>query len=263
MKQMKFGDFSELAKFYVDRPGYSTDVLNCIQAYIMQQTEKTELLIADVGAGTGKLTQNLTALKCPVHGYAVEPNDAMREEGIKLFQSSDLIRWQKGAAEHTGLEDNSVDWVLMGSSFHWTDAPQAMAEFYRILKPGGFFTAIWNPRNIESSPLHMEIEQIVYDEIKTTKRVSSGNKFTSEELSEKMMGTGLFKGMLFIEGNHDEIMTIERYMNIWKSVNDIQVQAGEEGFQRILNKIQAKLENMEEIRVPYRSRSWTVRSKKK
>lgn len=39
----------------------------------------------------------------------------------------------------------------------------------------------------------MEIEQIVYDEIKTTKRVSSGNKLTSEEMAEKMMGTGLFE----------------------------------------------------------------------
>ena len=47
------------------------------------------------------------------------------------------------------------------------------------------------------------------------------------------MGTGLFDHMLFIEGNHNETMTIERYMNIWKSVNDIQVQAGEEGFKRI------------------------------
>lgn len=77
---MQFGDFSELAKFYVDRPGYSTDVLNCIQAYIMQQCGKNELVIADVGAGTGKLTENLVNLQCPVHGFAVEPNDAMREE---------------------------------------------------------------------------------------------------------------------------------------------------------------------------------------
>ena len=58
-------------------------------------------------------------------------------------------------------------------------------------------------------------------------------------------------------------MTIERYMNVWKSVNDIQVQAGEEGFQRILNRIQKRLAGMEEIMVPYRSRAWTVRSKKK
>ena len=259
---MQFGDFSELAKFYVDRPGYSTDVLNCIQAYIMQQCGKNELVIADVGAGTGKLTENLVNLQCPVHGFAVEPNDAMREEGVKLFGNSTKIIWKEGSAESTGLEDSSVDWVLMGSSFHWTDAPKAMKEFYRILKPGGFFTAIWNPRNIESSQLHMEIEQIVYDDIKSTKRVSSGNKLTSEEMAEKMMGTGLFEKMLFIEGNHEETMTIDRYMNIWKSVNDIQVQAGEEGFRRILSKIENKLDGYKEIQVPYRSRSWTVRSKK-
>ena len=186
----------------------------------------------------------------------------MREEGIKLFENSKVITWRDGSAEDTGLEDSSVDWVLMGSSFHWTDAPKAMKEFYRILKPGGFFTAIWNPRNIESSPLHMEIEQIVYDEIKTQKRVSSGNKLTSEEMAEKMMGTGLFDHMLFIEGNHNETMTIERYMNIWRSVNDIQVQAGEEGFKRILDKIAERLKEYKEIQVPYRSRSWTVRSNK-
>ena len=71
-KKMKFGDFSDLAKFYVDRPGYSLDVLNCIQAHIMQQNGVKELTIADVGAGTGKLTENLVSLKCPVHGYAVD-----------------------------------------------------------------------------------------------------------------------------------------------------------------------------------------------
>ena len=34
----------------------------------------------------------------------------------------------------------------MGSSFHWADTLQALEEFHRILRPGGFFTAIWNPR---------------------------------------------------------------------------------------------------------------------
>ena len=260
---MKHGDFTELAKFYVDRPGYSEGVLNCIQAHIVLQQEKDELVVADVGAGTGKLTENLMRLKKTMQGYAIEPNDAMREEGCKIFASVDRVKWQKGSAEETGLEDSSVDWVLMGSSFHWAVPNVAMKEFYRILKPGGFFTAIWNPRNIESSELHMDIEKIVYDEIGTTKRVSSGNKLTSEEMKEKLEGSGWFKDMLFIEAFHEERMTVERYMNVWKSVNDIQVQAGDEGFQRILHNIQERLTGMNEIIVPYRSRAWTVRSKKK
>lgn len=55
-------------------------------------------------------------------------------------------------------------------------------------------------------------------------------------------------------------MSKERYMNTWKSVNDIQVQAGEEGFHRILNKIEEIIQEFDEIEVPYLSRSWTVQS---
>lgn len=59
---------------------------------------------------------------------------------------------------------------------------------------------------------------------------------------------------------HEELMSKERYMNIWRSVNDIQVQAGKEGFLRILNNIENKISHLNEIAVPYKSRAWTVQS---
>lgn len=135
-----------------------------------------------------------------------------------------------------------------------------MKEFYRILVPGGFFTAIWNPRNIECSELHKRIEDVVYSEIPQMKRISSGKTVTTEEMKEKLLGGGLFKDILFVEAPHTELMTKERYMNTWKSVNDIQVQAGEEGFQRILSKVEDLICEYDEIEVPYLSRSWTVQS---
>lgn len=255
---MKHGDFTELAKFYVNRPGYSTVVLECLKNHIFNTAGEGK--VADIGAGTGKLTENLAQIG--LSGYAVEPNDAMRTEAAKN-PWKDVFLWSAGSAEETGLSDNCVCWALMGSSFHWTDYQKAMKEFYRILVPGGFFTAIWNPRDIESSELHKRIEDVVYAQVPQMKRVSSGKSITTEEMKEKLLSGGYFKDILFAEAPHTERMSKERYMNTWKSVNDIQVQAGEEGFQRILSKIETIISEYDEIEVPYLSRSWTVQSCKK
>ncbi len=251
---MKQGDFTELAKFYVDRPGYSTELLSYIRDHIMKKNSIDQVLAADVGAGTGKLTENLEQIG--VTGFAVEPNDAMRAEGEKLFAGRDTFVWRKGAAEETGLDSDAVNWVLMGSSFHWTDAPRASAEFRRILKPGGFFTAIWNPREITRSPLHQEIEDMIYREVKTLKRVSSGSTVTTDLMEEKLGEN--FRNIVFQECRYEENMSKERYMNIWRSVNDIQAQAGEEGFKQILSNIEEILGDRTEIAVPYKARSWTA-----
>lgn len=250
---MKHGDFTKLAKFYVDRPGYSLVLLNYIQSYIKAKLGR-DILVADVGAGTGKLTENLEQIG--LMGYAVEPNDAMRQEGINLFSEKNTFAWRAGTAEVTGLPDNCVDWVLMGSSFHWTDAATATAEFRRILRPGGFFTAIWNPRDIQRSDLHMKIEDMIYHEVPNMKRVSSGSGMTTEMIVQKTQDH--FNDLIFMECRHDEVMSKERYMNIWRSVNDIRVQAGEEGFQRILENIEDILKDRDEIAVPYKSRAWTA-----
>ena len=74
---MKHGDFTALAKEYVNRPGYSQGVLRMIGR--MAGMDRRDFRVADVGAGTGKLTEELAALG--LFGCAVEPNDAMRAEG--------------------------------------------------------------------------------------------------------------------------------------------------------------------------------------
>lgn len=256
---MKHGDFTKLAKDYINRPGYSLTALKVIGTYVGMKKEAFK--VADIGAGTGKLTENLSSLG--LTGVAVEPNEAMRNEGIDLFQTKKTFQWSEGSAEVTGLPDNCVDWVLMGSSFHWADTELALAEFYRILKPGGFFTAIWNPRDIENNEFHQEIEQIIYKEIPNLKRVSSGAKKNMIGMAEKLLSTEYFSDIFFIEAPHVEIMEKERYMGAWKSVNDIQVQAGEAGFKRILSQIEEKIMNLDEVVVPYKSRAWTIRSNKR
>ena len=251
---MKHGDFTALAKEYVNRPGYSQDVLRMIGR--MAGMDRRDFRVADVGAGTGKLTEELAALG--LSGCAVEPNAAMRAEGEKAFQRKTSFVWSEGTAEHTGLSTSSFDWVLMGSSFHWANTEEALAEFHRILKPGGFFTAIWNPRDIDGYELHEQIEQVIYEVVPNMKRVSSGAKNNVGDIEKKLLSTGKFTNLIFTEAAHSVTMSKERYLGVWRSVNDIRVQAGEEKFALILTKIAEIIAPYENIVVPYRSRAWTV-----
>tara|TARA_Y100000589_G_scaffold295934_1_gene302750 strand:- start:4167 stop:4937 length:771 start_codon:yes stop_codon:yes gene_type:complete len=254
---MKQGDFSKLAKEYKNRTGYSFEILKMIYAYIGIPIDIAK--IADIGAGTGKLTEQL--LEMGFKGFAVEPNDQMRSEGIKQNEYGKKIIWSKGFGEETGLADNSVDWVFMASSFHWTDHKKSIPEFHRILKPGGYFTALWNPRNLVSSKLHMRIEEKINNLIPDLKRISSGGKKYTEGLEEKLLFNDYFGNLIFTEADHNVEMTKSRYMGAWKSVNDIQAQAGEDRWLRVLDAISNEIIDLDLIIVPYKTRAWTVKAK--
>jgi ubiquinone/menaquinone biosynthesis C-methylase UbiE len=251
---MKQGDFTELAKAYINRPAYSNQIMTALLKHI-GFTTNNNFKVADVGAGTGKMTKVL--LEHGINVTAVEPNDNMREEG-KSYTSDYEVEWFKGSGESTNLPSNNYDWVLMASSFHWTNHLNSLQEFSRILKDNGYFTAIWNPRNIENSPLHMEIENIIYEKIPTLKRVSSGNKNYTKKWEDIIKSTGHFKDVIFMETDHLEKMTIDRYIGAWRSVNDIRAQAGEELFNEILIEIENKIKHLQHIEVPYKMRAWTA-----
>ncbi|MBI2339379.1 MAG: class I SAM-dependent methyltransferase [Deltaproteobacteria bacterium] len=254
---MKPGDYTELAKHYFHRPGYSKQVLKALALYM--DAARDGFLVADIGAGTGKLTGILMDLG--LSGYAIEPNEAMREEGLRLCRDRSRVKWSKGTAEETGLSDASVDWILMASSFHWTNSIAALAEFHRILRPGGFFSALWNPRDLEKSPLQKRIEEIVCAMAPGLKRVSSGAEKYTRGLEQTLIGTGHFHHPIFMEAPHEETMDRQRYLGVWRSVNDLQAQAGELKFQEILDRIESEISGLDRIVVPYKTRAWTVQKK--
>ena len=251
---MKHGDFTELAKYYVDRPGYSLTHLRFIADHVRSLAGAGEIVVADVGAGTGKLTENLSQIG--MQGFAVEPNDVMRAEGERLFSGTSGFTWKKGSAEQTGLSDDSVNWLLMGSSFHWVEPVAARIEFRRVLKKNGLFTAIWNTRDVESDPIVHEIEELVDSYVPRRNRVSSGASVTMEIMSEKLGDE--FEDIIYMEDTFCERMSKERYMNVWRSVNDIKVQAGDK-FNELLQGIERIISNQNEILMHYRIRSWTAR----
>lgn len=243
-----------MAEHYHHRAGYSNLVLESIMLLLKRPAK--EIRIADIGAGTGKLTQHLAALK-PQSLVAVEPNDAMRECG-KSYTEGLNVSWLEGSGESTNLPDNSVDWVLMGSSFHWVDLEKGLTEFHRILAPGGIFTAIWNPRDLESSQIQRDIDNQIRQMLPELKRVSSGASGQTKDWFSALVSTKQFKDVLFMEAKFEEKMSQERYLGLWNSVNDIQAQAGPELWQEIMEMIRSRIKGMDEITAPYLTRAWTA-----
>ena len=98
--------------------------------------------VLDLGAGTGKLTRQLTG--CGLDVTAVEPSEGMRE---KLRQAVPGVRALAGTAERIPLPDNSVDAVLVAQAWHWVDPARAVPEVARVLGPGGQLGLLWNIRD--------------------------------------------------------------------------------------------------------------------
>ena len=261
---MKQADFTDLAQHYHNRPAYSPLLLSKLIACVSENRNKNDLKVVEVGAGTGKLTAML-ARDFGFDVIAVEPNDAMRSEGEKATQGLS-IEWRKGSGEATNLPDNSADWLIMASSFHWTDSSKSLPEFARVLKSyentygGGesYFTILYNPRDIKEGSIFYEIEQEIKGIVPELNRVSSGAQNT-KDWAECLQSSGYFTDCFFMECAYSETWSKERYMGAWHSVNDIQAQAGQKRWVQILAMIESKIAPYETLEIPYKIRAWSAR----
>lgn len=255
---LKHGDYTLLAPHYARyRPAYSETILNAIIGLTGKKPE--QICAVDIGAGTGIWTRMMAGLGCRLR--AVEPNDEMRKFGI-AYNGPLSIRWLKGRAEDTGLSRNCCDLVTMASSFHWTDFDKAAKEFRRILKPGGWFVALWNTRIIEKNPLLVEIEDKLKELVPDLERVSSGKSEFCSALRGRLLGSGYFKDVIYLEGQHIERMSPARYMGIWRSVNDVSVQAGPVRFARFMDYMRRRLSSIKYIDAAYLTRVWAAKVSK-
>jgi SAM-dependent methyltransferase len=133
------------------RPGYPAEAIDWLRVQLELRPGCTVL---DVGAGTGKLTRELTAPGARV--IAVEPVPGMREVLAQTVPDAEVL---DGTAEALPVPDRSVDAITVAQAFHWFDTPRTLAEFHRALRPGGRFAVIWN-RRLREQPLHRAISEI-------------------------------------------------------------------------------------------------------
>lgn len=147
--------FGRAADLYEQgRPGYPSEAV----AWLLDPARRVghAVRVADVGAGTGKLTRALVDAGAEV--VAIDPDAAMlatlRENvaGVPTFV---------GSAERLPLPDAALDAVVLGQAWHWVEPVAASAEVGRVLRPGGVLGTIWNIRD-ESVPWIARLTEIMH-----------------------------------------------------------------------------------------------------
>jgi len=237
-------DYTEHATHYDKRADYSSDAIaNLLKAIGCDPSRP----VADIGAGTGKLTKEL--LKHGLTVRAVEPNDAMRTIGIENTKGG-LATWSVGTGEATGLATNSVYAAFFGSSFNVVDQNLALSEVSRILVPNGWFACMWNHRDLVD-PIQQRIETIIKSSIPT---YSYGSR--REDPTNIINTSGYFSAIKSIEGSFVWEMPKSDIIVAWKSHATLKRQAGSDSsFNNIIQQIANYLDKLPEvIDVPYTTR---------
>lgn len=246
MKKVEW-NYSDRAKTYDKRADYS---LEAISRVINAMGLGEQAVVADIGAGTAKLTVCLAAKNLVVS--AVEPNAEMKSYGIKNTVGMN-VTWYEGTAEEIPLENQSYEAVFFGSSFNVVDQSKALAECCRILKPRGWFACMWNHRNLDD-PLQNQIEELIKSRIPG---YSYGLRRESPE--DAITSFGRFGDVEFVENSFTQRMSRDDIIDAWRSHATLARQAGD-AFDGIISEISDMLRD-DVYEVPYTTRIWFAQMK--
>lgn len=127
-------DFGRTADDYRShRKGFPSDFFDRLAAH---GWIAEGLRVLDVGTGTGVMARGLAQRKCITTALDIS------NELIEQSKALDLLagvhtQYVLGAAEELPFPNASFDLVTVAQAFHWFDRPRALAEFSRVLVPGG------------------------------------------------------------------------------------------------------------------------------
>ena len=237
-------DYTGHAAHYDKRADYCGEAIDELLEMIGCVPPKT---VADIGAGTGKLTKEL--LKRGLTVRSVEPNEAMRQIGMRNT-GCQSVEWSVGTGEHTGLASRSAYAVFFGSSFNVVDQRLALKEVARVLLPGGWFACMWNHRDLED-PVQKRIETLIKSFIPA---YSYGLR--REDPTLTIAASGLFGAVRSLAGSFSWKMPRADIVQAWQSHATLRRQAGSDAhFERVIGAISNYLEGEPaSIAVPYTTR---------
>lgn len=249
------GDFGSLAEVYARaRPGYPAALVDrLIERAGVTAGER----IAELGAGTGRLTERLAARGLRV--IAIEPSAAMRARAPEL----EGVEWREGSFAASTLRPGEVPWIVAAQAFHWADAAHDLPRMRRALRPGGRLSVLWNDRDLAASALLRTTRALI-------DRMVPGfdEGYRQRDWAAVLVSTGDFEAVEADELRHAVPMSHARFLDLWRSHNKLNIAAreahGDAGMREFLAELAAVLEREQPDPMPvhYRCRAWTARARR-
>jgi SAM-dependent methyltransferase len=131
--------FNDPADYEAARPSYPPDAVAWFVEHLRIAPGRR---VADVAAGTGKLTRLLVPTGAEL--LAVEPVSGMRATFHRLLPDVAVVA---GTAEALPIAAGSFDAMTVAQAWHWFDHERASAEAGRVLRKGGRLGLVWNARD--------------------------------------------------------------------------------------------------------------------
>ncbi len=201
------------------RPQMPEYVIYVIKKYLGRNPN----LVVDLGCGTG-LSTVVWEKNCN-QVIGVEPSEDMLSQASA--KSSDTVKFIKGFAHETGLEDDSADVIVCSQSFHWMNPDLTLAEVNRILKKYGVFATVdcdWPPvcdwrAEKEYDDLFKKVKTIENTNPKINKTF---NWWDKNKHLENIQNSGYFSYAREIVFANTEVCDAKRFINIALSQGSLQ-----------------------------------------
>ena len=106
--------------------------------------------VFEIGAGTGTATLRLLELGAdPL--VAIEP-DPRLAEFLRANEPDKALTVMVSPFEDAALENAAFDLGVSATAFHWLEEKSALAKIASLLRPGGWWAAVWNEFGDDSRP---------------------------------------------------------------------------------------------------------------
>lgn len=194
--------------------------------------------VFEIGPGTGTATRRLLDLGAnPL--MAIEP-DARLADFLEVTNATPALQVLRAPFEEAVLPEGAFDLGISATAFHWLDEEVALEKVARLIRPGGWWAAIWHVFGDDSrpDPFHDATQSL----LAASTSPSAGHRgipfgLDTEARTEALRRTGAFDVIDHKIVPWQLVLTVDETMALYATYSDITAREDREEVLKELGRI--------------------------